>query len=93
MSKPTTYGLKRRKCSNISEITRLNHKFQISEQTSQKGHLNLYLLYTYISKVEIFHVLVLHNKVAMLTRKLSERGTRYRHERIFRKVLTIYISI
>ena len=40
--------------------------------------------YTNIDKVKMFHVL--HNKVALLTRRRSERGTRNRHQRTFRKV-------
>ena len=43
--------------------------------------------YTNISKVKIFSK-VLHDKVALLTRRCSERGTWNRHQIIFRKVLT-----
>ena len=44
-------------------------------------------LYYNIDKVKIF--CVIHDKVALLTRRCSEWGTRNRHQRIFRKVLTI----
>ena len=55
-------------------------------ETSQKKSY-LYLSYTNIDKVKIF--CVLHDKVALLTRRYSERETRNRHQRIFRKVLTM----
>ena len=42
---------------------------------------------TNIDKVTIFWVL--HDKVVLLTRRQLERGTRNRHQRIFRKVLTM----
>ena len=38
----------------------------------------------------MFHVL--HNKVALLIRKNSERGTKNCHQRCFRKVSTIFIE-
>ena len=41
-----------------------------------------------IEKVEILHLL--HDKVALLMRKHSERGTRNCHQKGFRKVWTIY---
>ena len=48
------------------------------------------LQHTDIEKVEIFHVL--HNKVALLLRRRSKRGTRNHHQIIFSKVWTIYIE-
>ena len=45
---------------------------------------------TNIEKVEILHVL--HDKVALLIRRRSERGTRNCHQRVCRKVCTIYIE-
>ena len=56
-----------------------------------------YLYYSKASNTEngeIFHGL--HNKVALLMRRLSERETRNRHQKNFEKVWTIpciYISI
>ena len=47
----------------------------------------LYLYYTNIDKVKIF--CVLYDKVALLTRRYSERETKNRHHRIFREVLTM----
>ena len=47
------------------------------------------LQYTKVDKVKIF--CVLHDKVALLTRRRSERGTRNRYKIISRKLLTIYI--
>ena len=48
-------------------------------------HMYMYIcIYTSIDKAEMFHVV--HNKVALLKRRRSERGTRNRHQRIFRKV-------
>ena len=46
--------------------------------------------FTNIEKVKILHVL--NNKVALLTRKRSERGTRNYRQIIFRKVWTMYIE-
>ena len=46
------------------------------------------LKHTNIKKVETLYVL--HDKVALLMRKRSERGTRNRHRRILRKVWTMY---
>ena len=56
-------------------------------ENSQKKATYLYLQYTNIDKVKIF--CVLHDKVALLRRRYSERETRNRHQRIFRKVLTM----
>ena len=42
-----------------------------------------------IENVEIFHGL--HDKVALLMRRRSERGTRNRHQNIFGKVQTMHI--
>ena len=56
----------------------------MSEELLRK---KLLLQYPNIDKVEIFHVL--HNKAALLTTRRSERGTRNRHQIIFRKAWTI----
>ena len=45
---------------------------------------------TNIEKVEILYVL--HDKVTLLRRRRSERGTRNCHQRMFRKVWTTYIE-
>ena len=47
----------------------------------------LYLYYTNIDKVKIF--CVLHDKVALLTKRYCQWETRNRHQRIFRKALTM----
>ena len=44
--------------------------------------------YLYIEKVEMFNVL--HNTAALLMRRRSEWETRNGHQRIFRKVWTLY---
>ena len=49
------------------------------------------ILSTNIDIVKIFFVL--HSKVALLTKRCSEFGTRSRHQRIFRKVLPNHIHI
>ena len=57
----------------------------ISEKLLRK---KLFVLqHTNNDKVKVF--CVLHNKVALLTRTCSEWGTKNRHQRIFRKFLTI----
>ena len=48
------------------------------------------LSHTNIDKVKIFYVL--HDQVALLTRRCSELGTRNRHQRIVKKIFTIYIQ-
>ena len=53
----------------------------------KKLYICIIYTYTNIDKVKIFYVI--HNEVALLTRKCSERGTRNCHQRMFRKVLTI----
>ena len=58
-------------------------------ETSQRKtiYIIVYLTLT-VDNVKIF--CVLHNKVAMLSRRLSERGTRNHYQIIFRKVLKPY---
>ena len=57
-------------------------------ETSQKKSY-LYLYYTNINKVKAF--CVLHDKVALLTRRYSERERRNRHQIIFRKLIKRWI--
>ena len=54
-------------------------------KVEKKSYKLYYSSYTNIDKVKIF--CVLHDKVALLRKRCSERGTRNRHQRIFRKVL------
>ena len=63
----------------INELNRLGEKLIRKEV--------LVLWYTNIDKVTIF--CVLHDKVALLTRRRSERATRNREEITLRKSLTI----
>ena len=51
----------------------------------------LYYILTNIDKVKIFWIL--HDTVALLTRRHSERGTRNCHEIIFRKLFTIIENV
>ena len=60
----------------------ISHKWETSQK---KAFCN-----TNIEKVEILHVL--HDKIALLMRRRSERGTRNCHQRLLRKVWTIYIE-
>ena len=56
---------------------------------SEKKLFDLY--YTNIDTFEIFHAL--HNRVALLTRRYSERGTQNRRDqRIFRKFWTRHMQ-
>ena len=82
-------------CSKtLKTLTELNRPVAVqymSRQTSQKKAIcinstlvySVSQYYTNIDKVEMFYVL--HNKVALLTRRHSEWGTRNRHQTIFRK--------
>ena len=66
----------------------------INEKLLRKKLFVLYsynILSTNIDIVKIFFVL--HSKVALLTKRCSEFGTRSRHQRIFRKVLPNHIHI
>ena len=67
----------------INELNRLMHKWE----NYQKKDICI----TKIDKVEIFYVV--YNKVALLTRRLSEMGTRNCHQIIFRKVWAIYLEM
>ena len=50
-----------------------------------------YLYYNIPANINKFkEFCISHNKVALLTRRHSEQGTRNRHQRVFRKVLIIY---
>ena len=83
-------------CSKtFKTLTELNRPVAVqymSQQNSQKKAIciNSILVYsvsqyhTNIDKVEMFYIL--HNKVALLTRRYSERETRNRHQIIFGKV-------
>ena len=66
----------------INELNRLDEKL-IKKKVFVLEH-------TIIDKVKIY--CVMHNKVALLTRRRSEQRTINRHQRIFRKLLTIYMQ-
>ena len=75
----------------IIELNRPGSQGVHKRETYQKKAINSILLqYTNIDTVKIF--CVLHDQVALLTRRCSEWETRNRHQIIFRKVLTIGIQ-
>ena len=69
----------------INKVTRGETSACKWETSQKKAFCN-----TNIEKVEILHVL--HDKVALLMRKRSVRGTRNHYQRIFRNVWAIYIE-
>ena len=84
------------------EIKMLRQKhLKRSQWTEQTRHEKLlilcksFLLYTIelitLAKNEI--ILALHDKIAPLTRRYSEQGTRYYEQRFFRKVWTRYKTL
>ena len=75
---------------NVNELEQTSSQC-ISEKLFRKKLFVLYYTDTDIDKVKIF--CVLHNKVALLTRRCSERGRRNCRQRIFRKVLTIQENV
>ena len=75
---------------NVNELEQTSSQ-SITQKLFRKKLFALCYIDTDIDKVKIF--CVLHDKVALLTRRCSERGTRNRHQRVFRKVLILVLTI
>ena len=75
----------------MKKLCSKTHKSLINKQTSacEKLHRKkLFVLYivSILPNIEEVEIPCLHSKVALVTRRRSEWGTRNRQQRIFRKV-------
>ena len=79
--------------SELEQTTKLSELEQTSSKcisdSEKRLRKKLYVCIIPILTLTESKHFVIHDKVALLTRRCSDWGTRNRHQRIFRKVLTI----